>query len=65
MLNGLGWITYVRSEFNAARALAQRVHALAAAHQDPVLFVCACNLLGVTIGFQGELDAARDRLDEK
>jgi tetratricopeptide (TPR) repeat protein len=63
VLSGLGWVYYVRGEFAAAGAVAQRIHALAEAHQDRVLFACACNLLGVTLGYHSDLHIARDWLE--
>ncbi|MGE3865088.1 MAG: AAA family ATPase, partial [Burkholderiaceae bacterium] len=63
VLSGLGWVYYTRAEFATARSLAQRIHDLAAEHDDPVLFVCACNLMGVVVMYQGELQAARDWLE--
>jgi len=63
VLSGLGWVYYVRGEFDASRAIAQRIHALAQQHDDRVLFACACNLLGVAIGYHSDLHVARDWLE--
>lgn len=64
VLSGLGWVYYTRGEFATARDLAQRIHALAAEHDDPVLFVCACNLMGVVVLYQGEIAASRRWLEQ-
>ena len=58
LLNGLGWGFYTRGQYEEARALAQRVHDLSRRHEDPVLLVCACSLMGVTLSIQGRLEEA-------
>lgn len=63
VLTGLGWVYYVRGEFDSSRAIAQRIHELALEHDDRVLFACACNLLGVTVGYHGDLRLARSWLE--
>jgi DNA-binding winged helix-turn-helix (wHTH) protein len=63
VLTGLGWAHYVRGEFAASRDIAQRLHELALQHDDRVLFACACNLLGVTLGYHGDLTLARSWLE--
>jgi tetratricopeptide (TPR) repeat protein len=63
VLSGLAWIYYVRGEFAAARGVAERIHALAQAHDDHVLFAAACNLLGVTLGYHSDLHIAREWLE--
>jgi DNA-binding winged helix-turn-helix (wHTH) protein/tetratricopeptide (TPR) repeat protein len=54
-LNGLGWIYYVRGEFDEALALAGRLADLADRHSDAALFVLACNLRGVALISIGKL----------
>lgn len=54
LLSGLGWVLYARGEFGAAVALGQRILALAESHNDKLLLVFACNLLGPTLATQGE-----------
>jgi tetratricopeptide (TPR) repeat protein len=55
VLNGLGWGFYTRGQYQEARKLAQRVHDISRRHDDPVLLVCACSLMGVTLCIQGKL----------
>jgi DNA-binding winged helix-turn-helix (wHTH) protein/tetratricopeptide (TPR) repeat protein len=62
-MSGLGWVHYVRGEFEQARALATRTLALGDARDDPLLRIAACNLMGVTVGQQGELAASRRWLE--
>src|SRR5207344_2215908 len=52
-LSGLGWVFYARGEYQDARALATRIHALAESRDDRVLDVCACNLMGASVTYQG------------
>lgn len=54
LLSGLGWVLYARGEFGKALALAERILALAESHNDKLLLVCACNLLGPTLATQGD-----------
>lgn len=64
VLNGLGWVHYTRGDFDAALALGKRINTLAAEHADRTLLVCACNLIGVTLVYQGELLPAIDWLQQ-
>ena len=63
VLSGLGWVYYVRGEFDASRAIAHRIHALAVELDDRVLLTRACNLLGVAIGYNSDLHVAREWLE--
>jgi hypothetical protein len=63
VLSGLAWVYYVRGEFDAARWVAQRIHDLGQQNDDPVLKACACNLLGVTLGYHSDLRVAREWLE--
>ena len=63
VLSGLAWVYYVRGEFDSARWVAQRIHELGQQNDDPVLLACACNLLGVTIGYHSDLRVARQWLE--
>jgi len=56
-LNGLGWLHYVRGEFQTALDLATRLAAIAEQHNDPVLRVFGYNLSGVSLVNRGELVA--------
>lgn len=57
-LNALGWVYYTRGEYQDSLALARRLHEISVAHDDPVLFVVACNLIGVTLGIMGDHEGA-------
>lgn len=63
LLSGLGWVFYARGEFGNALALAQRILALAESHNDTLLLVCACNLLGPTLATQGDHAAGCEWLE--
>lgn len=55
-LNGLGWMFYVRGEFDEAVELGKRLEEIAASHgNDAVLTALACNLSGVAQLNQGKL----------
>ena len=56
-LNGLGWMFYVRGEFDEALALAARLEEISALHEDARLFILACNLRGVALSNTGKLAA--------
>ncbi|MGO4395258.1 AAA family ATPase [Variovorax sp. M-6] len=56
--SGLGWVHFTRGEFDQALELADRLEALAALHRDDALFVCACNLRGPALAYQGRLREA-------
>jgi DNA-binding winged helix-turn-helix (wHTH) protein/tetratricopeptide (TPR) repeat protein len=62
-LSGLGWVFYVRGEYAQARALAERIHALAGSRGDRLLHVAACNLMGAILTHQGDLTAAKQWLE--
>lgn len=57
-LDGLGWMYFVRGEFEQTLRLAEELEQAAATHADPVLGVFACNLAGVARVNRGELRAA-------
>jgi hypothetical protein len=61
---GLGWVCFVRGEYGKALAQAERLHALAARHGDPVLHVGACHLSGATRIYQGDLAGGRRWLEQ-
>jgi DNA-binding winged helix-turn-helix (wHTH) protein/tetratricopeptide (TPR) repeat protein len=54
-LNGLGWIYYVRGEFDEALALVDQLEDIAVRHPDVALSVLVCNLRGVALIGQGKL----------
>jgi DNA-binding winged helix-turn-helix (wHTH) protein/tetratricopeptide (TPR) repeat protein len=53
LLNSIGWSLFARSDFDGAIAMTQRIEAVAKAFDDPVLFVFASNLSGVTLANAG------------
>jgi hypothetical protein len=61
-LNGMGWMRYVRGEFDEALGLASRLEEIAERHDDSVLRVFACNLAGVSLIGQGRLAPGCDAL---
>jgi DNA-binding winged helix-turn-helix (wHTH) protein/tetratricopeptide (TPR) repeat protein len=63
-LSGMGWVSFARGQFGEARALAARLHALAESRADRVLEVSACNLMGNTLTYQGELLPGRQWLEK-
>jgi DNA-binding winged helix-turn-helix (wHTH) protein/tetratricopeptide (TPR) repeat protein len=62
-LTGLGWIFYVRGEFDQALALATRLEEIATLHEHATLFVLTCNLRGVALSNTGRLTAACEWLE--
>jgi predicted ATPase/DNA-binding winged helix-turn-helix (wHTH) protein len=62
-LSGMGWVHFSRGEFDQARALGMRIHALSQSQGNPLLAVAACNLMGGTLTHKGELEAAREWLE--
>jgi DNA-binding winged helix-turn-helix (wHTH) protein/tetratricopeptide (TPR) repeat protein len=63
-LSGVGWVHFSRGEFERSRGLAERILGLARSQGNALLEVAAGNLLGANLTHQGELPAARARLDE-
>ncbi|MDM0055102.1 ATP-binding protein [Variovorax fucosicus] len=61
---GLGWVFHLQGDYAQARALALRIDALAAERGDALLHAAACNLLGTTAAFEGDLVGSRSRLEE-
>jgi len=55
----LGWVYQRRGEYARARAHAQRKADMARQRGDHLLFMSACNLMGATLFFVGELREAR------
>jgi hypothetical protein len=55
LITGLGWLIYARGEYEKALTLGRGVFALATEHENPVLVVSACNLMGITCATRGEL----------
>jgi hypothetical protein len=59
----MGWMRYVRGEFDEALGLARRLEEIAEQHDDDVLRVFACNLAGVSLIGQGRLASGSDALE--
>jgi len=59
LLNSIGWGLFTRGDYEGAIAMTQRIEAIAKAFDDPVLFVFACNLRGVTLANAGRFAEAR------
>lgn len=62
-LSGLGWVFYVRGQYDAALALARRMQTLGEGG-DRILRVCGCNLLGATLAYQGDVASGADWLQK-
>jgi DNA-binding winged helix-turn-helix (wHTH) protein len=63
LLNGLGWIYFSRGDFPQAAAQGLAMQRRAEQEADPLLALCAANLMGATRAFSGHLDEAQDWLD--
>ncbi|SFO89992.1 Transcriptional regulatory protein, C terminal [Variovorax sp. PDC80] len=61
---GLGWIHMARADYRQALRMAERVEALGRRFDDPAVVVCAMNLRGTTLSFQGDYAAAASCLRE-
>jgi DNA-binding winged helix-turn-helix (wHTH) protein/tetratricopeptide (TPR) repeat protein len=57
-LDGMGWVHYVRGEFEEALRLARRLDEVAHSFGDTLLAAFACNLAGVALVNQGKLTEA-------
>lgn len=64
LLNSIGWGLLTRGDYEGAIAMTQRIEAIAKAFDDPVLFVFACNLRGVTLANAGRFAEARHSMLE-
>jgi tetratricopeptide (TPR) repeat protein len=53
VLGGLAWMYYIRAEYDDALKLAQRLESLSLTHDDPVLVIASCCLLGVINTMRG------------
>ena len=63
VLGGLAWMYYIRAEYDDALKLSQRLEALAREHDDPVLTVAACCLIGVINTMRGNYIESRRYLE--
>jgi len=62
-LNGLGWMYFVRGEFQEALGVAERLETISARHPDVLLRVLAWNLRGVALVNTGRLVSACEWLE--
>jgi DNA-binding winged helix-turn-helix (wHTH) protein/tetratricopeptide (TPR) repeat protein len=53
VLGGLAWMYYIRAEYDAALKLSQRLEFLSLTHDDAVLVIASCGLLGVINTMRG------------
>ena len=63
VLGGLAWMYYIRAEYDDALQLSQRLESLALAHDDALLVVSACCLLGVINTMRANYAEARRYLE--
>ncbi|SFL92019.1 AAA family ATPase [Variovorax sp. OV329] len=61
---GLGWVEFVRGDYESAVARAQQAHEWGVERDDPLLLVTASHLSGAVRTFQGRLQEARQALEE-
>jgi DNA-binding winged helix-turn-helix (wHTH) protein/tetratricopeptide (TPR) repeat protein len=59
VLGGLAWMYYSRAQYDDASKLAQRLESLSLTHDDPVLVIASCCLLGVINTMRGNYHEAR------
>jgi hypothetical protein len=62
-LNGLGLVRYGDGDYRATHALGARILALAEHHDDQVLHIAACNLLGMSCAALGQHHAGQQWLE--
>lgn len=62
-LHGLGFLLYLRAEYPAALAVAERAEALATRSDDPLLTLAAYTVKGQVLMMQGRHGAAREALE--
>jgi len=59
VLGGIAWMYYIRADYDEALKLAQRIEFLSLTHDDPVLVIASCCLLGVINTMRGNHPEAR------
>lgn len=59
VLGGLAWMYYIRADYDEALKLSQRIESLSQTHDDPVLVIASCCLLGVINTMRGNHPEAR------
>lgn len=62
VLGGLAWMYYIRGQYDESLQLAHRMEALARTHDDALLAVASCCLLGVINTMRGKHHEARGHL---
>ena len=63
VLGGIAWMYYIRAEYDDALQLSQRLESLSLQHDDALLTVSACCLLGVIHTMRGKYVDARRYLE--
>lgn len=63
LMNALGWTYFSRGDFAPAAAQGVAMNQLAERHGDPLLALCAANLLGATRTYSGHLGDAGEWLE--
>jgi DNA-binding winged helix-turn-helix (wHTH) protein/tetratricopeptide (TPR) repeat protein len=59
VLGGIAWMYYIRAEYDEALKLSQRMESLSLTHNDAVLVVASCGLLGVIHTMRGNYPESR------
>ncbi|OUM02780.1 AAA family ATPase [Variovorax sp. JS1663] len=60
----LGWIRFTAGDHEQALAIARSIQAQTGSNANPARHVAACNLLGTTLTYRGELNEGRRWLEE-
>jgi DNA-binding winged helix-turn-helix (wHTH) protein/tetratricopeptide (TPR) repeat protein len=63
VLGGLAWMYYSRADYETSLTVSERMDSLSRTHDDAVLGVAACCLLGVINTMRGNFVAARGHLE--
>lgn len=63
LMNGLGWTYFSRGDFPQAAAQGLAMAQRGEQQAEPMLALCAANLLGATRAYSGHLDEAQEWLD--
>jgi tetratricopeptide (TPR) repeat protein len=63
VLGGMAWMYYIRADYDDALKLSRRLESLATTHDDAVLLVAACCLLGVIHTMRADYAEARRYLE--
>ena len=64
VLGGIAWTYYSRADYESSFKLSQRIESLSRTHDDPVLLMTACSLLGVINTMRANYSEARRYLQQ-